>query len=94
MDKRHILSCIRKTVAHILRLKEKFLDDLVRLSSKGGIIYMKKNSSMKITSLDKFKSMRERQSRGGIGNSIHGDIKYNRRKNKVNTRKEIRERFE
>lgn len=54
---------------------------------------MKKNSSMKITTLDKFKSARERQSRGGIGNSIHGDIKYNRRKNKVNTRKEIREWF-
>lgn len=39
MDKRHILSCIRKTAAHILRLKEKFLDDSVRLLSKGGIIY-------------------------------------------------------
>lgn len=54
---------------------------------------MKKNSSMKITSLDKFKSMRERQSRGGIGNSIHGDTRYNRRKNKINTRNEIKEWF-
>ena len=52
-----------------------------------------KSRNMKITALDKFKSARERQSRGGIGNSIHGDIKYNRRKNKVNTRKEIREWF-
>lgn len=54
---------------------------------------MKKNSSMKITALDKFKSMRERQSRGGIGNSIHGDIKYNRKKNKANTCREIKEWF-
>lgn len=52
-----------------------------------------KSRNMKITALDKFKSMRERQSRGGIGNSIHGDIKYNRRKNKVNTRKELKEWF-
>lgn len=54
---------------------------------------MKKNNSMKITSLDKFKASRERQARGGIGNSIHRDISYNRRKNKINTRKEIREWF-
>lgn len=50
-----------------------------------------KNTSLKITALDKFKSARTRQERGGIGNSVHGDIKYNRRKNKINTRKEIKE---
>lgn len=50
-----------------------------------------KNTSLKITALDKFKSARVRQERGGIGNSVHGDIKYNRRKNKASTRKEIKE---
>jgi len=52
-----------------------------------------KNTNMKITSLDKFKASRERQARGGIGNSIHGDIRYNRRKNKASTRREIKEWF-
>ena len=52
-----------------------------------------KNTNMKITSLDKFKASRERQARGGIGKSIHGDIRYNRRKNKASTRREIKEWF-